>query len=72
MRTGDIIHGFKVNKESVVADIGATLFELTHIKTGAPLFFIDRDDENQAPEPLFRDWHSTRQCLPNDGARSDI
>ena len=53
MRTGDIIHGFKVTKESVAADIGATLFELTHIKTGAPLFFIDRDDENMTLEIGF-------------------
>ncbi len=39
--------GFKAVRESFLPEINATLYEMEHIKSGARLIYIDRDDENK-------------------------
>ena len=47
MKQGDIIHGFVIRRAREIAAIGAHLYEMEHIKSGANLIYIDRDDENK-------------------------
>ena len=44
--TTDKLHGFSVTAKEYVREIDATLFDLTHDKSGARLLFLDRSDEN--------------------------
>ena len=46
MKIGESIHGFTVKKESYVKEYDGTLYELKHIKSGAQLFIMQREDEN--------------------------
>lgn len=46
MKIGESIHGFIVKKESYVKEYDGTLYELKHIKSGAKLFIMQREDEN--------------------------
>ena len=54
MQINDIIHGFAVKGKSEIEEIKATLFECEHIKSGARLFFLDRDDENKTFSITFK------------------
>ena len=40
------IHGFTVVTKEYVDEVGATLYDMTHNKSGARLLFLDRADEN--------------------------
>ena len=40
-------YGFKHIRTTPLAEINATLYELSHIKTGAGLIYLDRDDDNK-------------------------
>ena len=48
MKQGDIIHGFVIRRAREIAAIGAHLYEMEHIKSGAELAFLDRDDVNKS------------------------
>ena len=54
MEKGSILHGFEVIKKSAAPDIDAALFELRHIKSGARVLFIDRDDSNMTLSVAFK------------------
>ena len=44
--TQNKLHGFSVTKSTYVKEIDATLFDMTHDKSGARLLYLDRSDEN--------------------------
>lgn len=44
----DNLHGFVIEKEERVDYLDATLVTLRHEKTGMPLFFLDRPDNNKS------------------------
>ncbi|MBQ5991611.1 MAG: insulinase family protein [Clostridia bacterium] len=48
MQANDLIHGFRVVRVRPVPELKASLWEMTHEKTGAALCWIDREDENKA------------------------
>ncbi|MBO7304964.1 MAG: insulinase family protein [Clostridia bacterium] len=47
MKNNDTLYGFKVKEIRDVAEISAKLIEMRHEKSGATLFFLDREDENK-------------------------
>ena len=47
MRINDILHGFKILREVDIPDVSGTLYELTHVGSGASLYYLKRDDENK-------------------------
>ena len=47
-------HGFVLKRETEIPDIKATLFETEHIKSGARLLFLDREDENKTFSIAFK------------------
>ena len=47
MKIGNTIHGFEVKRISEIGEIRASLVEMEHKKSGAALFFLDREDENK-------------------------
>ena len=40
-------YGFSLVREKALHEIDATLYELEHIKSGASIIYLDRDDENK-------------------------
>ena len=40
-------YGFKLVRECTLDELDATLYELSHIKSGASLIYLDREDENK-------------------------
>lgn len=40
-------HGFALVRENEIDELGARLYELSHVKTGAKLIYLDREDENK-------------------------
>ncbi len=46
LKMNQSICGFTVLRERQAAEIGATVYEFTHDKTGARLLFLDREDKN--------------------------
>ena len=46
MKNYENVHGFKLIRATDCPEQGATLVEYLHEKTGAPLFYLDRPDEN--------------------------
>lgn len=40
-------HGFRLVRERELSELDATLYELSHIKSGASLIYLDREDENK-------------------------
>ncbi len=47
-------HGFSLKKTTEIPEINATLFETEHIKSGARLLFLDREDENKTFSIAFK------------------
>lgn len=47
MKPDEIIHGFLIKRERELPEIGATLTEMEHVRSGAELAFLDRDDVNK-------------------------
>ena len=39
--------GFKLIRTEAIEEVNATLYEMEHIKSGANLIYLDRDDENK-------------------------
>ncbi len=54
MKTGEIIHGFKITSERPLAEHSATLYLGEHIKSGASLIFCDRKDSNKTFSITFK------------------
>ncbi len=54
MKTGDIIHGFKLKQQSVVDEINATVNIFEHEKSGARLFNLQNDDDNKLFSITFK------------------
>ena len=44
--SSDKLYGFTVTSKEYIDEIGATLFDMTHDKSGAHLLFLDRSDDN--------------------------
>ena len=40
------LYGFSVTSKEYIDEVGATLFDMTHEKSGARLLFLDRSDDN--------------------------
>lgn len=54
MKINEILFGFNVKAATEIPDIKATLFEAEHIKSGARLLFLDREDENKTFSITFK------------------
>ena len=48
MKINEVYHGFKVLKITDTRTPRATVYELVHEKSGARLFYLDREDENKS------------------------
>ena len=48
LERGNLIHGFEVKRVREIAAIEAHLIEMEHVKSGAKLVFIDRNDANKS------------------------
>lgn len=61
MKLKETLHGFLVKKRQTVAELGAALWELEHVKTGAKLVWLDREEENKTFGIAFRTlpWDDT-------------
>ncbi len=47
MQINDIIHGFRVLSKTDLSEIDAVMWRLEHVKNGADLVWLQRDDENK-------------------------
>ena len=54
MENNQIINGFKVIRVNRVPDVKGTLYEMEHVKTGAKLAWLDREDENKTFSIAFK------------------
>lgn len=52
--TQDKLYGFTVKSSEYVAEIDATLYDMTHDKSGARFIYLDRADENQTFTIAFK------------------
>ena len=59
MKINDKLSGFTVKEEHELSGLGARLFVMEHIKTGARLVYLDREDENKTFSVAFK-------TLPSD------
>lgn len=44
LKTGDVVCGFRVERSGIIPKMNASYVKLTHEKTGAALYYTDRDD----------------------------
>lgn len=54
LNENDKLYGFTVKSGKYVKEVDATLFDLTHVKSGARLLFLDRSDDNMTFAIGFR------------------
>ncbi len=54
MKPNDKMHGFVVRRITPCPEQGGRVIELEHIRTGAPLYFVDREDTNMTFAISFR------------------
>ncbi len=54
MKTGDIIHGFRVVRKTEIEDCSAVLYVMEHEKTGAEAVWLDREDDNMTFAVCFK------------------
>ncbi len=47
LNTGTVLHGFRVERIREIDDCSGVLYEMTHLKTGAQLCWMKREDENK-------------------------
>lgn len=59
MRTGDLLHGFRVERIRPIEEVDGELFEMRHLKTGASLCYLKRPDVNKTFYVAF-------ETLPED------
>ena len=48
MKAGDRLYGFKINKSTPIDELCAILHEGEHEKSGAKLYFLEREEENKS------------------------
>ena len=53
-KIGNIIHGFEITKVERVEDCDCDLITMKHIKSGARLLYLDREDENKTFSIAFK------------------
>ena len=51
---GDCLHGFRVERKDILPHLNAHYWKLTHEKTGAALYYSDRDDGQMVFSVGFR------------------
>ena len=51
---GDCLHGFRVERKDILPHLDAHYWKLTHEKTGAALYYSDRDDGQMVFSVGFR------------------
>ena len=54
MQKNDVIHGFRIERVRPVEELNATLWEMTHEKTGAALCWVERKEENKTFAIAFK------------------
>ena len=54
IRTGDIFHGFCVERVREIEDCGGVLYEMKHVKTGTELCWLKRDEKNKTFSITFK------------------
>ncbi len=54
LKTGTVLHGFRVTRVREVEELRGTLVELVHEKTGAPLVWMDNGEENKLFSVTFK------------------
>lgn len=61
MKTNDIIHNFKITQVRKSDELGGTLYEMEHEKTGAQLIWLDNGEENMLFSVSFKTlpWDNT-------------
>lgn len=47
MQINDVVHGFRVVRKRENKELGGVLWEMEHIKTGAPLAWVDNGNDNK-------------------------
>jgi len=53
-KLGEVYRGFKLSRKTYVGEIKANLYEFEHLKSGAKLLYVDRDDDNKVFSAAFR------------------
>ena len=48
MKAGDRLYGFKINESTPIDELCAILHEGEHEKSGAKLYFLEREEENKS------------------------
>lgn len=61
MKVNDVIHGFKIERVRESKELGGTLWEMKHQKTGAELVWADNKDDNKLFSVAFKTlpWDDT-------------
>ena len=54
MKTGDILHGFRVLERRELGEIGAVMWRMEYEKNGARLIWLDRPDDNKTFSIAFK------------------
>ena len=54
MKQNEIIHGFQIQALQTLPELEATLYRLEHVKSGARLVWLDREEENKTFFIAFR------------------
>ena len=54
MQVQDVIHGFEIKRVRSFPELGGSLWEMEHRKTGAQLCWLDRPDENKTFSIAFK------------------
>lgn len=65
MQTNDVIHGFKLLRETDIKEVAGIGYLFSHVKTGAKLFFIKTDDDNKVFYIAFRTPPADDTGLPH-------
>ncbi len=61
MKVNDVIHGFTVKRVRPLKELGGSIVEMTHDRTGMEVVWLDRDEENKTFGIAFRTfpWDDT-------------
>lgn len=54
MKVADKLHGFKIDSIRELAEIKATLYEFSHLKSGAQLIWLERKEQNKTFSIAFK------------------
>lgn len=65
VKTGDVLHGFKVTDVTHLPDVQGRLVRMTYEKNGADLAWLDRDDDNKTFAIGFRTFPTDDTGVPH-------